>query len=49
VGSGDLFYGLFFFSSALLAIFWRRPANVIRGVPGDDGYSFFPLDQLARW
>jgi cytochrome bd ubiquinol oxidase subunit II len=39
------FDGLFFFSSALLAIFYGAAlANVIRGVPlGDDGYFFLPL------
>jgi cytochrome d ubiquinol oxidase subunit II len=39
------FDGLFFFSSALLAIFFGAAlANVIRGVPlGDDGYFFLPL------
>jgi cytochrome d ubiquinol oxidase subunit II len=39
------FDGLFFISSALLAIFYGAAlANVIRGVPlGDDGYFFLPL------
>src|SRR6266571_3757725 len=39
------FDGLFFFSSALLAIFYGAAlANVIRGVPlGEDGYFFLPL------
>ena len=39
------FDGLFFISSALLAIFFGAAlANVIRGVPlGDDGYFFLPL------
>ena len=41
----SFFDGLFFFSSALLAIFFGAAlANVIRGVPlGDDGYFFLPL------
>ena len=40
-----LFDGLFFVSSALLAIFFGAAlANVIRGVPlGEDGYFFLPL------
>jgi cytochrome d ubiquinol oxidase subunit II len=39
------FDGLFFISSALLAIFFGAAlANVIRGVPlGEDGYFFLPL------
>jgi cytochrome d ubiquinol oxidase subunit II len=39
------FDGLFFFASALLAIFFGAAlANVIRGVPlGDDNYFFLPL------
>jgi cytochrome d ubiquinol oxidase subunit II len=39
------FDGLFFVSSALLAVFFGAAlANVIRGVPlGDDGYFFLPL------
>jgi cytochrome bd ubiquinol oxidase subunit II len=39
------FDGMFFFSSALLAIFFGAAlANVIRGVPlGSDGYFFLPL------
>jgi len=39
------FDGLFFFSSALLAVFFGAAlANVIRGVPiADDGYFFLPL------
>jgi len=41
----SFFDGLFFFSSALLAIFYGAAlANVIRGVPlGEDGYFFLPL------
>jgi cytochrome bd ubiquinol oxidase subunit II len=41
----SFFDGLFFFSSALLAIFFGAAlANVIRGVPlGADGYFFLPL------
>jgi cytochrome bd ubiquinol oxidase subunit II len=41
----SFFDGLFFISSALLAIFFGAAlANVIRGVPlGDDGYFFLPL------
>jgi cytochrome bd ubiquinol oxidase subunit II len=41
----SFFDGLFFFSSALLAIFFGAAlANVIRGVPlADDGYFFLPL------
>lgn len=41
----SLFDGLFFVSSALLAIFFGAAlANVIRGVPlGDDSYFFLPL------
>jgi cytochrome bd ubiquinol oxidase subunit II len=40
-----VFDGLFFISSALLAIFFGAAlANVIRGVPlGEDGYFFLPL------
>src|SRR6202162_4013727 len=41
----SFFDGLFFFSSALLAIFFGAAlANVIRGVPlAEDGYFFLPL------
>jgi len=41
----SFFDGLFFFSSALLAIFYGAAlANVIRGVPlQEDGYFFLPL------
>ena len=41
----SFFDGLFFVSSALLAIFFGAAlANVIRGVPlGEDGYFFLPL------
>lgn len=41
----SFFDGMFFFSSALLAIFFGAAlANVIRGVPlGPDGYFFLPL------
>jgi cytochrome d ubiquinol oxidase subunit II len=41
----SFFDGLFFFSSALLAIFYGAAlANVIRGVPlREDGYFFLPL------
>ncbi|MHB1022156.1 MAG: cytochrome d ubiquinol oxidase subunit II, partial [Acidobacteriaceae bacterium] len=41
----SFFDGLFFFSSALLAIFFGAAlANVVRGVPlGADGYFFLPL------
>jgi cytochrome bd ubiquinol oxidase subunit II len=41
----SFFDGLFFISSALLAIFFGAAlANVIRGVPlGEDGYFFLPL------
>ena len=41
----SFFDGLFFFSSALLAVFFGAAlANVIRGVPiADDGYFFLPL------
>ena len=41
----SFFDGLFFFSSALLAIFYGAAlANVIRGVPlHEDGYFFLPL------
>src|SRR5271166_7049208 len=41
----SFFDGLFFFSSALLAIFFGAAlANVIRGVPlQEDGYFFLPL------
>ncbi len=41
----SFFDGLFFFSSALLAVFFGAAlANVIRGVPlRDDGYFFLPL------
>jgi cytochrome d ubiquinol oxidase subunit II len=41
----SFFDGMFFFSSALLAIFFGAAlANVIRGVPlADDGYFFLPL------
>src|SRR6266849_4920273 len=41
----SFFDGLFFFSSAMLAIFFGTAlANVIRGVPlADDGYFFLPL------